>query len=657
MCAAVFFVWAQTIVYAASPVVINEIMWDGTEYLELHNTTADDVALNGWKITRQAQGAEIKEIIIFDGEDIITANQYFLLEKNETSTAIAADKISSSLTLLNTGEQIQLLDDTGLAIDTANVLDEWLAGENTETGISMERGPEFLDGTLISSWHTSTEEGGGRFGTPGAANSEPKINAAPIAVLTSPDSGLTGSEILFSAEDSTDADGDDLSWHWDFGNSATADDVNAEYAYVEAGNFTITLTVSDGLTEHTVQKTIAVTKPIYASSVQISEFLPNPVGSDTDEEFIELYNTSTDAVALDAWQLDDQSGGSAPYTIPSGTQIGGKSWRVFKRSETKLALNNSGDEVRLIDPNSEVRASANYSGTVPDGQSYNRSDDTYVLSTTVTSGSTNVISTPVDEDEDDVASNEAEALSASAKQASVAGAKVIKVDLPDVRAEDIGSFITTEGVISVPPGIFGPTMIYLAGSGIQVYYSKGEFPPLKLGDKVKLTGELSTIRGESRLKIAAASDIVVQAAAAPPVPHVIKTGDVDEAMEGSLVTIAGRVTQTSGDTFYVDDASGEARVYIKTSTAIDKPKMKQGMAVTITGIISETTSGYRVLPRWQEDIRFGLVAGLQSFPATGFSFTDYFFQQPSGATGILGLILAAVLLLAYRAREPLLFWS
>jgi len=77
------------------------------------------------------------------------------------------------------------------------------------------------------------------------------------------------------------------------------------------------------------------------------------------------------------------------------------------------------------------------------------------------------------------------------------------------------------------------------------------------------------------------------------------------------------VTQTSGTTFYVDDGSGEAKVYIKESTHITKPKMKKDTVVTITGIVSRTNSGYRILPRFQEDVRLGRVAGLKRFPATG----------------------------------------
>lgn len=122
-------------------------------------------------------------------------------------------------------------------------------------------------------------------------------------------------------------------------------------------------------------------------------------------------------------------------------------------------------------------------------------------------------------------------------------------------------------------------------------------------------GEMSTSLGEWRIKLASASDITKSGEAAKPEPHRVATGEIDEAWEGSLVIIEGSVSSTSGDTFYVDDGSGEVKIFIKKSTKIDKPKMKVGTDVTITGIMSRTNAGYRILPRFQEDVRLGRVAG------------------------------------------------
>lgn len=89
--------------------------------------------------------------------------------------------------------------------------------------------------------------------------------------------------------------------------------------------------------------------PIFAS-VAINEILPNPSGASTEEsEFIELYNSGDSSVDLGGWKLDDETdGGSSPYTIASGTAIPAKSYLVFEKSQTNIALNNTGDIVQLV---------------------------------------------------------------------------------------------------------------------------------------------------------------------------------------------------------------------------------------------------------------------------------------------------------------------
>jgi uncharacterized protein YdeI (BOF family) len=194
--------------------------------------------------------------------------------------------------------------------------------------------------------------------------------------------------------------------------------------------------------------------------------------------------------------------------------------------------------------------------------------------------------------------------------------------------------------------------LYLAGSGIQVYFYDEAWPALKLGDTITVRGELTTALGEYRLKLKQAADVKAVGGGAAPVPHHVTTGDVGEATEGALVIFEGSVAETSGDTFYVDDGSGEAKVVIKESTNIDKPEMRQGVDVTVTGVVSRTSAGYRVLPRFQEDVRLGRVAGLTSFPATGL-------RQGYGRQAglVVMIILGVVLRSARQAREPYLLFA
>ncbi|MEX1997393.1 MAG: lamin tail domain-containing protein [Candidatus Andersenbacteria bacterium] len=622
------------------PVIINEIMWDGVEYLELFNITTADIVLAGWSLQRQQPGGVPKTIVNFPAGSVISAQGYYLIEKQEAATLAAADLVVPGLTLLNAGELVTLLQAEGSTVDVANQLGSWFAGENNDTGTAMERS-RAADGTVADNWHTSTASGE-RGGTPRASNSIPVVNTAPTAVITAAATGFVGESLNFSAEDSSDPEADELTYDWSWDDGTTDTGATVMHVFSQAGTYTIRLTVSDGTEEDEAVQNVVITTPVYPDTIVINEFLPNPVGADTAGEFIELKNIGSAAVVLAGWQLDDAVGGSSTFTIGAGTSLGAGAIISLARTETNLALNNTQDTVRLLDPAGVVKSSFTYT-SAPEGQSYNHTGVTYSLSTTVTPGQENRVTVPVESDDEEEA-EEAEDGDNPAVAGRVAGAAVKTVALADVREEEPGTLVQTEGVVSAPPGIVGAKLLYLAGSGIQVYFTAGDVLALKLGDRVKLTGSLSSYQEETRLKVAG-TDITKVHSGEPPLPHQFETGAIDEAAEGSLVIIQGHVTETSGDTFYVDDGSGEVKIFIPKTTKIDKPPMKQGMAVTITGVVSQTRSGYRILPRFQEDIRLGLVAGLTTFPATG--------RIPAGMLG-LGVVIFYLLQQAQRAREPLL---
>jgi MYXO-CTERM domain-containing protein len=57
--------------------------------------------------------------------------------------------------------------------------------------------------------------------------------------------------------------------------------------------------------------------------VKINEVYPNPEGTDSDQEFIELFNTGSESVALDGWILETASSSwGDTYTFPSNVNIG-----------------------------------------------------------------------------------------------------------------------------------------------------------------------------------------------------------------------------------------------------------------------------------------------------------------------------------------------
>lgn len=108
-----------------------------------------------------------------------------------------------------------------------------------------------------------------------------------------------------------------------------------------------------------------------STDILLSEVLPNPEGSDTEEEWIEIYNAGSTDVDLGNWSLDDEEEGSSAYVFPAGTQIEAQDFLVIYRSNSDISLNNDADEVRLFDFEGTLQDSVLYESS-PEGQSYAR---------------------------------------------------------------------------------------------------------------------------------------------------------------------------------------------------------------------------------------------------------------------------------------------
>jgi uncharacterized repeat protein (TIGR01451 family) len=130
---------------AAAPgdVVINEVAWAGhaglagDEWIELYNTTAHPITLNGWRL----YSADGEPNITLSGT--VSAQGYYLIERTDDDTVsdVPADWMGSfGNGLANAGEVLTLTDELNGVIDTANGNGgPWPGGSASPGYYSMER--------------------------------------------------------------------------------------------------------------------------------------------------------------------------------------------------------------------------------------------------------------------------------------------------------------------------------------------------------------------------------------------------------------------------------------------------------------------------------------------------------------------------------------
>ena len=184
----------------------------------------------------------------------------------------------------------------------------------------------------------------------------------------------------------------------------------------------------------------------------------------------------------------------------------------------------------------------------------------------------------------------------------------IHLSIETARGYPVKTWVILEGQVTVPPPLFGRS-IYIQDhtGGIRVYLTKGEYPPLAEGDWLRVNGRLADYHGEREVKVHSPADLWRTGAGKPLSPLLIRSGEVNEPHEGLLVQIIAPAVRFWGQSFYLDDGSGEARVYVKESTGFRRPFIHVGEVWSVVGVVSQYVrkapyeGGYRLLPRYERD--------------------------------------------------------
>jgi hypothetical protein len=194
--------------------------------------------------------------------------------------------------------------------------------------------------------------------------------------------------------------------------------------------------------------------------------------------------------------------------------------------------------------------------------------------------------------------------------------RAARLAAPDTRA-------VLSGVVTFPPGLIDKT-IYAqdATGGIRIYLRKGEFPTLKVGDQVKVTGWTRDFHGEAELSVPDPSYLSVTGAGKPVPPRLLPAQDVGEGSEGEFAQVVGAVVKFAPRGLTLKDKTGLIELYFPESLPWQRPYVQIGELWAAQGVVSQYQSergaGYRIIPRFRSDVTNGPLG----LPVTGGTITD-----------------------------------
>lgn len=345
---------------------ISEINWAGSssssadEWLEIYNDSPADIDLSNYQISFLTSSGE--KYITLTGS--VKKYDYYLIANNskdhifssgQSMLNIDPDLITPSLSLSNSNLLIKLLKSSDNGIDEIDIIGDGKDPYFGQTGIyrSMQR-VGYNDGQNRNSFQSSNicinlDNCENNFGTPRAKN----IFAPEINIINNQKNFLVDTDhlikynITFIGFDERYVEailfynGREIAGKRNQGNTI---DFSINNSQSGCGKLLLMTKDEFGI-QNNIENDICFYKKF--NGLEISKILAN--SKNDQSEYVEMYNNSDEIIDLENYYIDDKNGGSKPYKLTNLIIFPKSSIRIDLKS--KIALNDSGDEIRILDPN------------------------------------------------------------------------------------------------------------------------------------------------------------------------------------------------------------------------------------------------------------------------------------------------------------------
>lgn len=341
--------------------VINEVLpaINDDGFVELYNTTSESISLSGWHLS--------------DTPSLLTK---FQITENITVPPFGLATVGFSQSGLTIGSEtaIYLTQPDGVTITDAieaNIpfdgrslgrkptgSDQWFlfsqrspaeANFSGEETASYQINEIHFDGAGVCDWIEIYNPTGGDLGIEGLflASERDFSDKIPLA-------NAAASRSVATTNTTFDASGERISIYLIDASDRVLDAVSVRTEALDASAF------PDGSDDFFLTGTSSrdlPNNPLRETRIVINEIMPDPPSKERDDEFIELFNRSSETVDLSGWSFSD----GVNYTFPDGTSLAPGAYAVIAANASRLtapsiigeytgSLSNRGEMLRLVDP-------------------------------------------------------------------------------------------------------------------------------------------------------------------------------------------------------------------------------------------------------------------------------------------------------------------